>query len=66
MFFLFLETKSFVISKYYKLKNTFLTIRDSAGYEQAKQRAYEFIEKYKDKFLFLIKIFKEDLVLCQS
>ena len=44
-----------------EIKAEIMTIRDAAGYEQGKQRAYEFIEKYKDKFPSLIKIFKEDL-----
>ena len=44
-----------------EIKAEIMTIRDAPGYEQGKQRAYEFIEKYKDKFPSLIKIFKEDL-----
>ncbi len=44
-----------------EIKAEIMTIRDAVGYEQGKQRAYEFIEKYKDKFPSLIKIFKEDL-----
>ena len=38
-----------------------MAIRDAAGYEQGKQKAYEFIEKYKDKFPSLVRSFKEDL-----
>jgi len=33
----------------------------AAGYEQGKQLAYEFIEKYRDRFPSLVKALKEDL-----
>ena len=42
-----------------------MSIRDAAGYEQGKQMAYEFIEKYRDKFPSLVRVFKEDLPACR-
>ena len=41
-----------------------MAIRDAAGYEQGKQMAYEFIERYRDKFPCFIRAFKEDLPAC--
>ncbi len=44
-----------------EIKAEIMAIRDAAGYEQGKQLAYEFIERYKDKFPSLVRAFKEDL-----
>ena len=44
-----------------EIKAEIMAIRDAAGYEQGKQKAYEFIEKYRDKFPSLVKAFREDL-----
>ncbi len=44
-----------------EIKAEIMAIRDAAGYEQGKQKAYKFIEKYKDKFPSLVRAFKEDL-----
>ena len=44
-----------------EIKAEIMSIRDAAGYEQGKQMAYEFIEKYKDKFPSLVRAFKKDL-----
>ena len=38
-----------------------MAIRDAAAPEQGKQMAYEFIERYRDKFPSLVKAFREDL-----
>ena len=47
-----------------EIKAEIMSIRDAAGYEQGKQTAYEFIEKYKDKFPSLVRAFKKDLPVC--
>ena len=44
-----------------EIKAEIMAIRDVAGYEQGKQMAYEFIEKYRDRFPSLVKAFREDL-----
>jgi len=44
-----------------EIKAELMAIRDAAGYEQGKQLAYEFIEKYRDRFPSLVKALKEDL-----
>lgn len=43
------------------IKAELTSIRDAANYEQGCQVAYEFIEKYEDRFPSLVKAFKEDL-----
>jgi len=49
-----------------EIKAEIMAIRDAAGYEQGKQMAYEFIQKYRDKFPSLVKAFKEDLPACRQ
>lgn len=44
-----------------EIKAEIMAIRDAAGYEQGKQLAYEFIEKYREKFPSLVRAFEEDL-----
>jgi len=44
-----------------EIKAEIIAIRDAAGYEQGKQLAYAFIERYKNRFPSLVKAFKEDL-----
>jgi transposase-like protein len=44
-----------------EIKAEIMTIRDAAGYEEGKLRAYEFIEKYREEFPSLVKALKEDL-----
>ena len=49
-----------------EIKAEIMAIRDAAGYEQGKQMAYEFIERYRDKFPCFIRAFKEDLPACRQ
>ena len=46
-----------------EIRAEIIAIRDAAGYEQGKQMAYEFIEKYRE-FPSFIRAFKEDLPAC--